>query len=216
MENKLKELESILKGVGADIAKLDGQKAALSNELSKTVSSLAETEEEYHKNKEGHALISQSIQVMYESLSAQLGDIITEGIRCVFPDSPYIKFVIEFVPRRDNVEADLYLIDRNGEKYHPMDAVGGGVADLIAILLRITYIKLSRNDNLLVADEPLKFVDRSRVEDAAKFIHQVCKDLDFSLLLVTHIPELIKVADAIYKVVRKNEISSVQLIHTER
>ena len=77
------------------------------------------------------------------------------------------------------------------------------------MLLRIAYIKLSPYKDILIADEPLKFVDRSRIEEAARFISQVCKDLDFSLLIVTHIPELVKVSDAIYRVLRKNGVSSV-------
>jgi len=199
--------------LGTSISVLNTRKKTLNHYLTGTIADIEDTENAIQKNDEMQVLLSQSIQILYEGLSSKLGDIITEGIKCVFPDSPYTKFVIDFVPRRDSIEADLYLIDKDGEKYHPMDAVGGGVADLIAMVLRITYIKLSKSRDILIADEPLKFVDRSRIEDAAAFIQKVCKDLDFSLLLITHIPEMIQVADAVYKVLRKSGVSSVTRVH---
>ena len=64
----------------------------------------------------------------------------------------------------------------------------------------------------MIADEPLRFVDRTRIGDAAKFVSQVCKDLDFTLLMVTHIPELQTHSNTIYRVVRKNGISTVDKI----
>jgi len=203
------ELSSRLSNLRTTTAILQSHKERLTSQISSCTEQVQNTELAIGKNDEAHALISKSIQLMYESLSSRLGDIITEGLVCVFPDSPYTKFVVDFVPRRDSIEADLYLIDKDGEKYDPLDAVGGGVADLIALMLRITYIKLSKNRNFLCADEPLRFLDRSRIEDASKFIKQVCKDLGFQLLLVTHIPELVHVADKIYKVSRKNGVSSV-------
>lgn len=209
MENKIEKIRTEIIKLRKSVELFSANKASLEQQVSKAALDIAAIESDIEKNTEGHSLISQSIQIMYESLSSRLGDIITEGIHCVFPDSPYSKFVVEFVPRRDTVEADLFLIDASGEKYHPVNAVGGGVADLIALLLRIAYIKLSPYKDILIADEPLKFVDRSRIEEAAKFISQVCKDLDFSLLIVTHIPELVKVSDAIYRVLRKNGVSSV-------
>lgn len=209
----LSRIVSRIRGISTSFDILHSKKKSLLASAQENSLAIERVEEAINKNNEMQVLLSQSVQILYEGLSSKLGDIITEGIRCVFPDSPYTKFVIDFVPRRDSIEADLYLIDKDGEKYHPMDAVGGGVADLIAMVLRITYIKLSKSRDILIADEPLKFVDRSRIEDAATFIHQVCKDLDFSLLLITHIPEMVQVADAVYKVLRRNGVSSVTRVH---
>ena len=212
MESKIEKINTAVSKLRKSVELFTANKASLEQQIANVSADIAAMEIDIEKNTEGHSLISQSIQIMYESLSSRLGDIITEGIHCVFPDSPYSKFVIEFVPRRDTVEADLFLIDASGEKYHPVNAVGGGVADLIALLLRIAYIKLSPYKDILIADEPLRFVDRTRIGDAAKFVSQVCKDLDFTLLMVTHIPELQTHSNTIYRVVRKNGISTVDKI----
>ncbi|RKZ96885.1 MAG: hypothetical protein DRQ46_06395, partial [Gammaproteobacteria bacterium] len=101
-------------------------------------------------------LFQSAVALMYENLSSKLGDIITEGIAIVFPDAQ-LKFVVNFVERRNNVEADILLEDSDGEQFSVLDDSGGGLADFIALLLRITYIILSEHNNILIADEPLKF-----------------------------------------------------------
>lgn len=170
---------------------------------------LTRLEIEECKNNEAHGLISSAMQLMYSNLSSKLGNIITEGLQCIFPDGGFSKFEVRFVPRRDTIEADLIIIADDGAEYHPVDAVGGGVADFIGLMLRITYIYLSKNRNVLFADEPLKFIDRSRIPDAAEFIKKICKDLDFKLVIVTHIPEYMEMADTIYKVQKRKGISVV-------
>ncbi|RKZ97856.1 MAG: hypothetical protein DRQ46_03860 [Gammaproteobacteria bacterium] len=151
---------------------------------------------------------------MYENLSSKLGDIITEGIAIVFPDAQ-LKFVVNFVERRNNVEADILLEDSDGEQFSVLDDSGGGLADFIALLLRITYIILSEHNNILIADEPLKFIDRDRIPEASQFIRKVCEDFDFQLVFVSHIPEMVAESETVYKVTKSKGISTVKRVDTK-
>jgi len=151
-------------------------------------------------------LFQSAVAMMYANLSSKLGDIITEGISIVFPDAQ-LKFVINFVERRNNVEADILLEDSDGDQFTALDDSGGGLADFIALLLRITYIILSEHDNILIADEPLKFIDRERILEAAQFTRKVCDDFNFQLIMVSHIPEMVQSSKVVYEVKKKNGIS---------
>lgn len=202
----------VLSSIGERILVLNSDRKALIKTIGDTQVDIADILLKSKKNEEKQELITKSIQMMYESLSSKLGDIATECLLTVFPDSNYTKFVVEFVQRRDSIEADLYLIDEQGVKYHPLDAVGGGVADLLSLMLRISYIVISKYDNFLVADEPLKFVDRERLELASEFIKQVCEDLNFKMVMVTHIPELIYIADTVYRVTKMRKVSVTENI----
>lgn len=157
------------------------------------------------------ALLQTTTSAIYANLSSSLGDIITEGLSIVFPEENY-KFVIRFEEKRNKVEVSFVLIDDVGEEFDPVNDVGGGVADIISILLRITYIVLSRHQNILIADEPLKFVDRDRIELAATFINKVAKELKFQILMVTHIPEFTQIADTVYAVSKSKKISRVRKV----
>ncbi len=160
-------------------------------------------------------LFQSAVALMYDNLSSKLGDIITEGISIVFPDAQ-LKFVVTFVERRNNVEADIMLEDSDGEQFSVLDDSGGGLADFIALLLRMTYIILSEHANILAADEPMKFVDRDRVPEAAKFIRKVCEDFNFQLLFVSHIPEMVAESERVYKVTKQKGVSAVKMIDTKR
>lgn len=156
-------------------------------------------------------LFQQAIKVVYDHLSSRLGNIITEGLSIVFPDAGY-KFTIEFVERRGNVEADIFLEDSEGNRFHPLEGVGGGVADFVSLLLRCTYIILSRFRNTLIADEPLKFIDRDRIPEAARFLRQLCEDFDFQMIVVTHIPEIVQYSEKVYKVEKVKGVSCATLL----
>jgi len=147
-------------------------------------------------------------KLMYSNLSVKLGAIITEGLSLVFPESD-LSFVIEFVERRNQIEADVYLMDVDGNQYDPVDGVGGGITDFISLLFRITYVKLSNYRDFIAVDEPAKFISRDKMPEAAIFLAKICKDLQFELLCVTHVPELAECANRIYKVSSSNGSSSI-------
>ena len=147
-----------------------------------------------------------AIKLLYDNLSMHLGGIITEGLSMVFPDSNY-QFVIDFVERRGTVEADLWLEDDEGERYHPLDAVGGGISDFVSLLLRITYLILSDYENTLICDEPGKFISSDKREEAANFLKKICEDFDFQVLMVSHIPEMIQCANVVYTLKKQRGVS---------
>lgn len=156
-------------------------------------------------------LFQKSVKLLYDTLATKLGDIVTEGLQIVFPDDGY-RFVIEFVERRSNIEADLYLVDKDGNKYHPSDSIGGGVVDFIGLLLRIMYILLSKYENVLIGDEPLKWIDRTTIEVGAEFVKSICTDFNFQMLVVSHIPEMILIADKVYNVSKTDGVSVVKAV----
>lgn len=146
-------------------------------------------------------LIQATSKVMYDNLSIKLGNVITEGLALIFPESSY-RFEVKFVERRNTIETDLFLVDDAGNVYDPVNDVGGGVADLIALLLRMVYITLSPYENVLFADEPLKFINRGRIPIAAKFIQKICQEFRLEMVAVTHIPEMVEVSNSAYEITK--------------
>ena len=152
-------------------------------------------------------LFQQAVKVMYSHLSTKLGDIITEGLSIVFPDAGY-EFTIEFVERRGSIEADILLKDSDGHYYHPLEDSGGGVGDFVGLLLRCTYIILSRFRNTVIADEPLKFIDRDRIGVAAQFLRKFCEDTGLQVIMVTHIPQMVAESEVVYQVEKVKGVST--------
>lgn len=190
------------------INKLLAEQSIATKTLNTLTSELEKDNNELVEIEKVQELFQTAVKLMYDNLSAKLGDIITEGISIIFPDAQ-CKFVIDFVERRNTIEADIFIENSNGVRSTPLFSGGGGLADLISLLLRITYIILSKHDNILIADEPLKFMDRGRIPEAAKFIKKVCEDFNFQLLMVSHIPELLQESEVVYNVKMIKKVSKV-------
>lgn len=195
----LKEISSKLNVLSAELKSAQTRKVSTKRKYTE-LNALLSTQ------RDAHDILQKSSKLLYSNLSIKLGNVITEGLRLVWPEEGYT-FRIDFVERRNTIEADLYLEDAHGYVYSPLDATGGGVADLISLLLRITYITLSPYDNVIIADEILKFLDKERIGLACKFVHTLCTNMKFQLIAVTHIPELCAVADAVYKVDKVDRVS---------
>jgi DNA repair exonuclease SbcCD ATPase subunit len=71
--------------------------------------------------------------------------------------------------------------------------------------LRISAFALeSGTDNLIILDEPFKFISRDLQERAGEILKKLSEKMKLQIIMVTHIPEFIEVADKVFEV-RKNE-----------
>jgi len=154
-------------------------------------------------------ILQAASKLMYANLSVKLGNVISEGLALVFPESDY-SFSVEFVERRNQIEADMFIVDSAGNKYDPINDIGGGITDFVSLLLRITYIALSKHRNVIAADEPSKFISHDKIHEATVFLSKVCEDLKFHLLVITHIPAMVEVAKTRYTVVKKGSESRLR------
>ena len=126
------------------------------------------------------------------------------ALESVFPNE--YEFKIEFNVSRGKTDAELVFLDkRTGQTIDPMEASGGGVIDLTCFALRISAWALeSGTDNLIIFDEPFKFVSRDLQERAGEILKTLSEKMKLQILMVTHIPEFIEVADKVFEV-KKNE-----------
>lgn len=147
-----------------------------------------------------------------ERLSLQIEDIINSALDAVFPNE--YTFRLEFTTSRNRTEAQLLFYDqRTGKEVDPMNASGGGVVDLTAFALRIAcYVLENNTDNVIILDEPFRFISRDLQERAGKILKTLSEKLHIQIIMVTHIKELIDCADRVFEV-KKNEqgISEIEV-----
>lgn len=138
-----------------------------------------------------------------DRLSLQIEDIINSALDAVFPNE--YTFRLEFTTSRNRTEAQLLFYDqRTGKEVDPMNASGGGVVDLTAFALRIAcYVLENNTDNVIILDEPFRFISRDLQERAGKILKTLSNKLGIQIIMVTHIKELIDCADKVFEV-KKN------------
>lgn len=153
---------------------------------------------------EAQVFLQTVAQNTQEKLKFDIEAIVNLALESVFPDE-YL-FQMNFEVSRGKTEAELVFQDkRTGQTIDPMEASGGGVVDLTCFALRIAAFALeSGTDNLIILDEPFKFISRDLQERAGEILKTLSKKMNLQILMVTHIPEFIEVADKIFEV-KKND-----------
>lgn len=166
-----------------------------------------------HKNIEEAKLIVQTVaQQTQEELKYHISELGTMAMEAVFPD-PY-KLQVEFVLKRGATEAEIWFVDKNGNKINPKDACGVGVMDVVALALRVSLhsLKRPRLRPVLILDEPFKNVNdptRELHKKTASMIKMVCDKLGLQIVVVSLNQELIETADRVFHVKNVKGVSRV-------
>ena len=153
---------------------------------------------------EAQTFLQKVAQSTQENLKFKIEDIVNLALDSVFPDE-YL-FQMNFEVSRGKTEAELVFQDkRTGQTIDPMEASGGGVVDLTCFALRLSAFALENGtDNLIILDEPFKFISRDLQERAGEILKTLSEKMKLQIIMVTHIPEFIEVADKVFEV-KKNE-----------
>jgi DNA repair exonuclease SbcCD ATPase subunit len=144
-----------------------------------------------------------------QQLQYHISDITSLALEAVF-DDPY-GLAVEFIQRRNKTECDLYFV-RSGEKVDPLSASGGGAVDVAAFALRIASWSMNqpRTRNVIILDEPLRFLSADMQERASQMIKELSVKLGLQFIIVTHEPILANYADRTFEVSIHKGITKVQ------
>lgn len=158
---------------------------------------------------ETQVLLQKTAQETQDNLKVHLEDIVNMAIDTCFPGE--YSFCMEFELKRGSTVCEMYLEDDNGFQQDPLKSNGGGLADIISFALRIAVWSLSKPDNVIVLDEPFKFLSENLVPLAGQILKDMSERLKLQFIFVTHDQELVEVADKVFKVTKNRRgISQVR------
>ncbi len=144
-----------------------------------------------------------------KQLEFNISNISSLALEGIF-NEPY-KLLLEFVERRNKTECDV-LFERNGERFKPLDASGGGTVDVAAFALRIASWSMQqhRTRNIIIMDEPMRFLSEEYQENASEMIKEISNKLGIQFIIVTHNQTLTAYADKVFEVSIRKGISKVK------
>lgn len=157
-------------------------------------------------------LVAQETQ---EQLSWKISELVTACLAAVFND-PY-EFAVEFVQRRGKIECDFSLI-RRGEKFDLLSSVGGGVAWVVALALRVALwnIQEEKPRPVLILDEPFHFIHSQELQErCSDLLKALSEDLGLQIIMVTgedESPEMLKRADRIFRMEKRDDKTTMRRI----
>jgi DNA repair exonuclease SbcCD ATPase subunit len=171
----------------------------------------AELKEDLISVEEAQFAIQSVAQETQSQLRIHISSIVSMALDSIF-EEPY-KFDINFVIKRGQTEASIKF-KKDGNEIDPMSASGGGPVDIAAFALRIALWNISKPkpNNTIILDEPLKFLSKDLRPRAGLLFKELSKSLGIQFIIVTHDPELIEIADKIFKVRQVNGVSKVSIL----
>lgn len=145
-----------------------------------------------------------------QELEYHISSITSLAMQSVFGEGSY-NVLIEFVQRRNKTECDI-LFERDGEKFHPLDSSGGGAVDVAAFALRIASWSMQspRTRNVIILDEPFRFLSTDNQEKASQMIKEVSNRLGIQFIIITHEEMLTLYADKVFTVKNKKGKSKIE------
>lgn len=187
-----------------------GQAFQIQSSLEKLKGELRNAKRSLMQHEQAREIVRTVGLITQKQLSFHISDITSLALEAVF-DNPY-SLCTDFVQRRNKTECDLYFV-RNGEKMDPLSASGGGAVDVAAFALRIASWSMARprTRNVIILDEPLRFLSADLQERASAMIKEVSKKLGIQFILITHNDILASYADKTFRVSIKKGISCVKI-----
>jgi DNA repair exonuclease SbcCD ATPase subunit len=183
------------------------QKKGSKNQISKNLISAQSVEEnlisEIKDTEIAQSIIILMAQKTQSELEYRLSEIVSLALAAVFED-PY-KLKVNFVIQRGKTECIL-LFKRNEELFDPLFSSGGGAVDIAAMALRVAIWSLTqpKTRNVLILDEPFRFLSKEYQSKASIMLKELSKKLSLQIIMVSHSEYLIDGADKVFRIHIKN------------
>jgi len=184
----------------AQIERLKGQRDRNLEDLKHTKRKQRKQERRLENQKKALEVIQSVARQTQKQLEYRVSELATLALAGVLQE-PYT-LSLDFETKGTATQAHIYF-ERDRLKIAPMDAAGGGAVDIAALALQMTMwsIRQPRTRNLLILDEPLKYLKGKEMPiKGALMLRELSHRLGVQILMVSHSPELIQGADKIVEV----------------
>lgn len=181
---------------------------------------LAKTKEEFDLETKVSEVLQASADLVREDLKRKIEDLVTKGIRAVFGRHD-MSFEFE-ISSANSLDAKPVLVTGFGDKVYKTSIVGnhaGGVADVVAFILRVVVLAMARPrmHPVVVLDESFRHVSPNRLRAVAGLVKELSDSAGVQFVIVTHKEELLDAADVIYRASMNDKgVTSFKLEHDMR
>ena len=186
-----------------------GMKKQVENNLIQNKTTLDNLNNRIKLLEQAQAFLQKVAQDTQSQLKFQIEDIVNLALETCFPNE--YEFQLQFNIARGKTDAELvFLSQKTGRPIDPMNASGGGVVDLTCFALRIASYALEQGvDNVIILDEPFRFISRDLQARAGEILKSLSTKLGLQIVMVTHIGQMIDVADKVFEVKKNSDGRSI-------
>lgn len=208
-------LEEIREKINSYISKVESEKS-VEKHIKSMLFSL-ETEKSELENKidlaaKAIVVLQKLVKLKEEQTLVRIEELVSTGLQRVFGDTTYKFNIISRVSRNQIGYSFTISNSENEEGYNILDGRGGGVANIVSLLLRvIVYLMIDpKGLRFIILDEAFNNVSPKYHEPLVTLIQELSNTLNFQILLVTHQP--IELGDTKYELKRENGVTTIEQV----
>jgi len=136
--------------------------------------------------------------------------LVTEAIKSVFGYN--IKFNLQFGFERNQVTVRFGLEDEDGNMVsgNIADMKGGGVLDVVSVVLRFILLELFNLKGPILLDEPGRFIDKTHQQNFGLLISSFSQKFNRQIIIVTHDDAIACVGTKHYRVYMDSGVSKIK------
>ena len=197
-------MDAILDRVAELNTKITGLKArreALSEQLVADQKTMAALETKKAHLVKSVAVLDVLTQKVAEKGVGRVETVISQGLGLVF--GPNVSCVLDKKEgaRGTTYKVKIKVITPEGEVIgDPMESFGGGPVNVTAFLLRVLMLHRFKLARVMVLDETFNNVSAEYLPAVSDLLKSLATDFNFTILAVTHQPQLAHAADRVYAV----------------
>ena len=150
-------------------------------------------------------LLQTVAEEVQSQLSSKIDNIVNLGLATCFPE---YSFELKYVPSRGKTEV-RFVFKLGDDEVDILNQNGGGVVDLVTFCLRVAVFAISSTDNVIVLDEPYKYVSKTLRPKVAELLSALSEKMNIQFIYVTHIEELSETSNKKVVIKKTNGVSEV-------
>jgi DNA repair exonuclease SbcCD ATPase subunit len=208
------KLESDCRKIESELAKLEGEKTIYLTLIENSQKLIDENKQQIQIFDETSNFLRHVSDAARIEIISKIETFVTRALEKIFGLGLF-QFVIEMKVKQNVPYANFQLKDcLTKNTFGILESYGGGVGDIISIVLRLAILELQipKNTGPIILDEVGKFLSSDHQIKFGEFLREWSETFDRQIILASHISNVSNYAHKIFKITKNEDISNVEEI----
>ena len=205
------DLKERSEGIWTAVEGVVGERNALTKLIGTVRDSVEEAEGQSEDLNVLHPIFLAVSNQERKKIQEDIESLVTYALQSVF-ETEDLSFHVEFVDRRNQVEADFVIESAIAGKIRRGDIVGsfgGSVSDVISTILRLVFLELLQLPGPLVLDEPGRMIRNDKMPNFGRLLKELSQRTGRQIICITHSDVLAQFGDKTFEV---DQLGGVSLV----
>lgn len=175
--------------IGKSLQYHDGVLVHTKDRLREIKTEKANCQSEIESLEDSKKIVFEIGEELHRIILAVFSEIGTTCIQAVFGEG--YSYEMRGKISRGTLAIEHVVLDGGGNALNPLQATGGGLVDVLAFALRLASLILSGSEQLLILDEPFRFLSRDKLPIIKEAVSVLSEQYGIQIIMVTHLQELV-------------------------